>query len=76
MGSVEVFDAKTALVASTARAQEDRAAADLVITPPMNHIDLLDWTSFDTAIELGYRTTMEGLEKARTLPIGARLFLS
>ena len=52
---------RSALVASTARAQEDRAAADLVITPPMNHIDLLDWTSFDSAIEVGYRTAMEAL---------------
>ena len=42
----------------------------------MTHIDLLDWTSFDAAIELGYRTTMEGLDKARTLPVGARLFIS
>ena len=67
---------RSALVASTARAAQDRSAAELLIVPPMTHIDLLDWTSFDTAIELGYRTTMEGLEKARTLPIGARLFLS
>ncbi len=67
---------RSALVASTARAQEDRAAADLLITPPMNHIDLLDWTSFDTAIEVGYRTTMEALDKARAAPTGARLFLA
>lgn len=66
---------RSALVASTARAAEDRAASEMLIVPPMNHIDLLDWTSFDTAIELGYRTTMEGLESARTLPVGARLFL-
>ncbi|WP_439614371.1 patatin-like phospholipase family protein, partial [Reyranella sp.] len=67
---------RSALVASTSRAAEDRGAAELLIVPPMTHIDLLDWTSFDAAIELGYRTTMEGLEKARTLPVGARLFLS
>jgi NTE family protein len=67
---------RSALVASTARAAQDRGAADLLIVPPMNHIDLLDWTSFDAAIELGYRTTMETLEKARSLPVGARLFLA
>lgn len=67
---------RSALVASTARAAQDRAAADLLIVPPMNHIDLLDWTSFDAAIELGYRTTMETLDKARSLPVGARLFLA
>ncbi len=67
---------RSALVASTARAQEDRQAADLLIVPPMNHIDLLDWTSFDAAIELGYRTTMESLDKARAAPTGARLFVA
>jgi NTE family protein len=67
---------RSALVASTARAQEDRQAADLLIVPPMNHIDLLDWTSFDAAIELGYRTTMEVLDKARASPTGARLFVA
>ncbi|HEX9524121.1 MAG TPA: patatin-like phospholipase family protein, partial [Reyranella sp.] len=67
---------RSALVASTARAQEDRQAADLLIVPPMNHIDLLDWTSFDAAIELGYRTTMEVLDKARAAPTGARLFVA
>ena len=67
---------RSALVASTSRALEDRIAADLLITPPMNHIDLLDWTSFDSAIEVGYRTTMEALEKARAAPMGARLFLA
>jgi NTE family protein len=67
---------RSALVASTASAAEDRAAADLLIVPPMNHIDLLDWTSFDAAAEIGYRTTMEALEKARTLPVGVRLFLA
>ena len=64
---------RSALVASTSRAAEDRAAAELLIVPPMTHIDLLDWTSFDAAIELGYRTTMEGLEKARTLPVETSL---
>jgi len=42
----------------------------------MTRIDLLDWTSFDAAIEIGYRTTMEALDKARTLPTGARIFLN
>ncbi|MGL1386196.1 hypothetical protein ACSTJO_00555, partial [Vibrio parahaemolyticus] len=63
-------------VASAARAFEDRAAADLLIVPPMDRYDLLDWTSFDAAIEVGYKATMEALDKARTLPVGARLFVS
>ena len=67
---------RSALVASAARAAEDRAAADLLIVPPMNQIDLLDWTSFDAAVEVGYRTTMEALDKARATPTGARLFVA
>lgn len=67
---------RSALVSSAARAQEDRAAADLLIVPPMDRIDLLDWTSFDTAIETGYAATMEALDKARSQPVGARIFLA
>ena len=67
---------RAALVASTARAAEDRAATDLLIVPPMTRIDLLDWTSFDSAVEFGYRATMEALDTARSSPLGARLFLA
>jgi NTE family protein len=67
---------RSALISSTARAAEDRAAADLMIVPPMDRYDLLDWTNFDAAIETGYRSTMEALDKARTLPTGARLFVA
>jgi NTE family protein len=67
---------RSALVASAARTMEDRMAADLLITPPLQRYDLLDWTSFDAAIEIGYRTTMEALDKARTLPTGARIFIT
>jgi NTE family protein len=66
---------RSALVSSASRAIEDRAAADLLITPPMDRIDLLDWTSFDTAIDIGYTATMEALDKAKSLPIGARIFV-
>jgi len=67
---------RSALVSSTARAVEDRAAADLLIVPPTQQYDLLDWTSFDRSIEAGYATTMEVLDKARTLPTGVRLFVA
>ncbi len=67
---------RSALVASTARSMQDRAAADLLIVPPLEHYDLLDWTCFDSVIEIGYRATMEAIDQARTLPIGARIFLA
>lgn len=66
---------RSALVSSAAHAIEDRAAADLLIVPPMKQIDLLDWTSFDRAIAVGYDATMQALDKARSLPVGARIFL-
>jgi NTE family protein len=67
---------RSALVSSMAHAAEDRQAADLLIVPPMTQIDLLDWTSFEAAVEIGYRTTMEGLDAARAEPLGARLFVA
>jgi NTE family protein len=66
---------RSALVSSAAHAIEDRAAADLLIVPPMKQIDLLDWTSFDRAIGIGYDATMQALDKARSLPVGARIFI-
>jgi NTE family protein len=67
---------RSALVSSAAHAMEDRAAADLLIVPPMERFDLLDWTSFDAAIEAGYAATMAALDKARSQPIGARIFVA
>lgn len=67
---------RSALVASNARALKDRSYCDLLIVPPLEGYDLLDWTSFHAAIEIGYRTTMEALDKARSLPVGARLFVA
>lgn len=66
---------RAALVSSAARATEDRHAADLLIVPPMERYDLLDWTTFDAAIETGYQATMKRLDEARSLPVGARLFI-
>src|SRR6185436_3462607 len=67
---------RSALVSAASRAHAERAAADLLIVPPMDRFDLLDWTSFDAAIESGYASTMAALDKARALPIGARIFLN
>lgn len=66
---------RSALVSSAARAIEDRAAADLLIVPPVSHFDLLDWTSFDASVEIGYRAAMDALDKAKTLPVGTRIFV-
>lgn len=42
-----------------------RAASSLVLTPPVSDIDLLDWDSFDKAVERGYESTCRALEEQR-----------
>jgi NTE family protein len=44
--------------ASSARRQR----ADLLITPPLDHIGMLDWKDCQRAIEAGYRHTVQVLE--------------
>jgi NTE family protein len=48
--------------AATIAAQ--RAQTDLLLRPPLNSLDLLDWRSFGRAIDLGYRHTVEALRTA------------
>ena len=40
-----------------------RAQADLLFTPPLEHIGMLDWKDWRRAIEAGYRHAMEVLER-------------
>lgn len=49
------------MVNSAAATQLRRAQSDLLLTPPLESLDLLDWKSMDRAIEIGYRDTCERL---------------
>jgi NTE family protein len=40
-----------------------RDSVDLLIEPSMATVSMLDWKSFDAAVEAGYRTAMEVLER-------------
>jgi NTE family protein len=40
-----------------------RDSVDLLIEPSMATVSMLDWKSFDAAVEAGYRTAMDVLEK-------------
>jgi NTE family protein len=51
------------MINSAASTIAQRELADLVLKPPLERIDLLDWKSFDRAIELGYRYASEALDK-------------
>jgi len=50
-------------VGSDAQTNVYRHRADLLLDPPIESIDLMDWHAFDRAIEAGYRSTMEALER-------------
>jgi NTE family protein len=51
------------MINSVAATVSQRALADLVLKPPLERIDLLDWRAFERTIELGYRYASEALEK-------------
>jgi len=54
---------RASMINSVAHTVSQRALADLVLKPPLERIDLLDWRAFDRIIELGYRYASETLEK-------------
>ena len=54
---------RAGMINSAAAMTHQRALADLVLKPPLERIDLLDWRAFDRTIELGYRYASEALER-------------
>jgi NTE family protein len=48
-------------VNATATTKERRAQSDLLLTPALESLDLLDWKSFERAIEIGYRDACDRL---------------
>ena len=53
---------RASMINSAASTIAQRELADLVLKPPLERIDLLDWKSCDRAIELGYRHASEMLD--------------
>jgi NTE family protein len=58
---------RASMINSVAATVSQRALADLVLKPPLERIDLLDWRAFDRTIELGYRYASEALESNAAL---------
>lgn len=52
---------RAGMVNSATTAERNAALSSLMLTPPVDRIDLLDWQRFETAIEIGYRYTRERL---------------
>ena len=40
-----------------------RELTDLLLKPPLEKVDMLDWHAFDRAVEIGYRHAAEGIER-------------
>jgi len=49
------------MVNSTTATLERRLQSDLLITPALESLDLLDWKGFRRAIDIGYRDACERL---------------
>jgi NTE family protein len=56
-------------VSSDAQAAVLQREADVILAPPLESVDLLDWKAFDRIVELGYRYTMTQLERDDASPL-------
>ncbi len=54
---------RAGMVNSAAATLAHREQTDLLLQPPLENIDMLNWKAFDRAIEAGYRFTMDRLAK-------------
>jgi NTE family protein len=54
---------RSATVSSARERAIARQAADLLITPPTDGVELRDWRAYAPAVEAGYRATREALDK-------------
>jgi NTE family protein len=61
---------RAGMVNSEASRIGQRELADWVLKPPTDSINMLDWKSFEPAIDLGYRYACEALEKRDRSPRG------
>jgi NTE family protein len=55
---------RAAMVNAESASAGRRARADLLLTPQLEHIGMLDWRNWQRAIDAGYRHTMAALEAA------------
>lgn len=53
---------RAGMVNSTTATHERRTQSDLLVTPALESLDLLDWKGFERALEIGYRDACRCLE--------------
>lgn len=61
---------RAAMVNSEETSEHCRARADLLITPPLEHVRMLDWRDWQLAVDAGYRETLRVLEAQERAPPG------
>jgi NTE family protein len=54
---------RAGMINSTATTVGQREQTDLLLRPPLESIDMLDWQAFDRAVDLGYRHAAETLDR-------------
>jgi NTE family protein len=59
---------RAGMVNSTASERIQRELADVLLKPPLTHIDLLNWQAFDGAIEAGYQYARTALAELPAIP--------
>jgi NTE family protein len=59
---------RAGMINSTSTAAAQRELADVLLKPPLDDIDLLDWQAFDRAIRLGYDYARTALEELPGIP--------
>jgi NTE family protein len=59
---------RAGMVNGEAASEQRRQGADLLFTPPLEHIDVLDWKDWQRAIDAGYRHAIEVLESRARHP--------
>jgi NTE family protein len=52
-------------VNSTLATAINREQSSILLTPPLDGIDVLDWKSFDRALEAGYRHTAQRIPEIK-----------
>lgn len=58
---------RSGMINSKAITAYQRELTDLLLRPPLEDIDMLDWHALDRAVELGYRHAVRELEQHRDL---------
>jgi NTE family protein len=54
---------RAGVINSTATTVGQREQTDLLLRPPLEGIDMLDWQAFERVVELGYRHAAESLDR-------------